>query len=92
MVGIITAAAVYAATMKVTAVNPATDVVTMETAAGHIYEMTGVSDWLVGDLVSLVMDSKGTADVTDDEILDARYAGWWIEEGYAFVYESEVGE
>lgn len=80
-------AATYPATMKVTAINPATDVVTMETATGHVYEMTGVEDYLVGDLVSLIMDDKGTTEITDDEILSARYAGWWIEDGHAYVYE-----
>lgn len=80
-------AATYPATMKVIAINPTTDVVTMETATGHMYEMTGVEDYLVGDLVSLIMDDKGTADITDDEILSAHYAGWWIEDGRAYVYE-----
>lgn len=80
-------AATYPATMKVTEINTTTDVVTMETATGHMYEMTGVEDYLVGDLVSLIMDDKGTADITDDAILDARYAGWWIEDGRAYVYE-----
>lgn len=80
-------AATYPATMKVIAINPATDLVTMKTATGHMYEMTGVEDYLVGDLVSLIMDDKGTADITDDEILSAHYAGWWIEDGHAYVYE-----
>lgn len=77
----------YPATMKVIAINPNADVVTMETATGHMYEMAGVEDYLVGDLVSLIMDDKETADITDDEILSARYAGWWIEDGHAYVYE-----
>ena len=81
-------AATYPATMVVTEINPTTDVVTMETATGHIYEMTGAEDYMVGDLVSLIMDDKGTADITDDEILDARYAGWWIDtDGNIYEYE-----
>ena len=80
-------AATYPATMKVIAISPTTDVVTMETATGHMYEMTGVEDYLVGDLVSLIMDDKETTEIADDEILDARYAGWWIENGMAYIYE-----
>lgn len=76
MINTILALGIYAATMKVTAINPTTDVVTMETATGHMYEMTGVEDWLPGDYVSLIMDDKGTASIEDDEILSAQYSGW----------------
>lgn len=73
-------AATYPATMVVTEINRATDVITMETATGHMYEMTGAEDYMVGDLVSLIMDDKGTQEIADDAILDARYSGWWIED------------
>lgn len=76
MIGLITAATIYAATMKVTEVNLVTDVVTMETATGHEYQMTGCEDWMVGDYASLIMDNKGTAPIEDDEILSAQYSGW----------------
>lgn len=69
-------AAIYPATMKVIAINPTTDVVTMETATGHEYTMTGCEDWLVDDYASLIMDDKGTTSMLDDEILSAQYSGW----------------
>lgn len=65
---------IYAATMKVTAID--NDVVEMETATGFVYEWEGADDYEVGDLVSLIMDSKGTEEIVDDEILSMRYAGW----------------
>ena len=71
-----THAAIYPATMKVIVINPTTDVVTMETATGHAYEMTGVEDYLVGDYASLIMDNNGTPSIEDDIILSAQYSGW----------------
>ena len=78
--------AFYPATMEIT--NISGDVVTMETATGHIYEMTGAEDYMTGDLVSLIMDDNGTPDdVTDDSIVTARYAGYWTEAGNLYSYE-----
>ena len=51
----------YPATMEIT--NISGDVVTMETATGHVYEMTGAEDYMTGDLVALIMDDNGTPDV-----------------------------
>lgn len=76
----------YPATMEIT--NISGDVVTMETATGHIYEMTGAEDYLPGDLVALIMDDNGTPDdITDDAIISARYAGYWTEAGRLYSYE-----
>ena len=33
-------------------------------------------DWLVGDLVSVIFDDMGTEAITDDTIVDVRYAGY----------------
>ncbi len=66
----------YPATMEIT--NISDNVVTMETATGHIFEMSGPEDYEIGDLVSLVMDDNGTPDdITDDSIISARYSGFW---------------
>ena len=34
------------------------------------------ADWDVYDLVSCIMDNKGTATVYDDEVVTAMYAGY----------------
>ena len=73
---IIAAGLIYPATMIVTDVSG--DLVTMETATGFIYQMHA-DDYEKGDLVSLVMFSNGTTDITDDIILTARYSGFYME-------------
>lgn len=72
---IIAAGLIYPATMIVTDVSG--DLVTMETATGFVYQMHA-DDYEKGDLVSLVMFSNGTTDITDDIILAARYSGFYI--------------
>lgn len=72
---IIATGLIYPATMQVTDVT--NDLVTMETATGFVYQMQA-DDYNKGDLVSLVMFSNGTTDITDDIILVARYSGFYI--------------
>lgn len=72
---IIAAGLIYPTTMIVTDVSG--DLVTMETATGFVYQMHA-DDYEKGDLVSLVMFSNGTTDITDDIILTARYSGFYI--------------
>lgn len=72
---IIAAGLIYPTTMQVTDVT--NDLVTMTTATGFVYQMHE-DDYEKGDLVSLVMFSNGTTDITDDIILAARYSGFNI--------------
>jgi len=74
--GLIAAGTIYPAGMIITEVDPAADLVTMETATGHIYQFKGVDDWEPGDLAAVSMYDAGTPGrVQDDEILKARYCG-----------------
>ena len=66
---------VYPATMQVTDISG--DIVTLETATGFVYQMQA-DDFEKGDLVSLVMFSNGTTNITDDIILTARYSGFYL--------------
>lgn len=68
------AAAVYPAAMTVTEIRG--DVVTLETATGHAYQITGAEDWTRGDVAALIMDDNSTPEITDDRIIDARYSGF----------------
>lgn len=72
---IIAAGLIYPATMIVTDVSG--NLVTMETATGFVYQMQA-DDYNKGDLVSLVMFSNGTTNITDDIILTARYSGFYF--------------
>ena len=68
---------IYAATMKVTAIN--NNVLEMETATGIIYEWEGAEDLDVGDCVSVVMYNNGTENVKDDIIVTQPiYSGWTL--------------
>lgn len=67
----------YALTTKVTSVNEETDEVECEDFNGNIWVFKGVSDWCEGDIASLIMDNKGTKDIYDDEIVNARCSGYW---------------
>jgi hypothetical protein len=67
---------VYSNTCIVVNANYETDVVTMSTASGMIYEFEGIEDYWYGDLVSVTFWNNGTMnDVTDDVILSTKYAG-----------------
>lgn len=58
-------------------VEPEMDLVTMTTANGNMFSWYADSSdcWMLNDLASCIMDSKGTEYVTDDEVLLAHYAG-----------------
>jgi hypothetical protein len=70
---------IYPQTIVVTDVDYSTDVVTIETATGFVYKFTGTEDYCENDLVSCIMFSNGTADITDDMILSVRYSGFYMD-------------
>lgn len=75
---IIAAGLIYPTTMQVTDIDYNNDVVTVETATGFVYQFEGTEDYTEVDLVSCIMFSNGTADITDDMILSVRYSGFYI--------------
>ena len=58
-------------------IEPDTDLVTITTANGNMFAWYADSSdcWMLNDLASCLMDSKGTEIVYDDEVLLAHYAG-----------------
>lgn len=76
---IIAAGLIYPATMQVTDIDYNNDVVTIETATGFVYQFTGTEDYSENDLVSCIMFSNGTTDITDDVILTVRYSGFYMD-------------
>ena len=57
-------------------VEPEVDLVTITCSNGNMFSWyADAGDYEVSDLVSCLMDSKGTKYVTDDEVLLAHYAG-----------------
>lgn len=53
------------------------DTVSVETSTGNLFEFYGSEDWFVGDIVSMIMDSCGTTEITDDMIIAVKYSGVW---------------
>lgn len=68
---------IYPKSMIIIAIDRETDIVTLSTCSGLIYEFYGVQDYDEGDIVALIMDDNGTEDdVRDDIILAHQYCGW----------------
>ena len=67
---------VYPLTTVVVALDAENDVVTCQTISGLLFEFYGVEDWQVGDIASMIMDTRGTEIVLDDIILEVKYDGW----------------
>jgi hypothetical protein len=57
-------------------VDKAGDVILIEDLAGHRWIYGGAEDWLEGDMISMIMDSRGTEQIKDDEIVKIQYEGW----------------
>lgn len=69
----------YALTTCVVEVDRDNDIVTCEDSNGNLWEFYGCEDWQEGDCASLLMNSKGTTSIKDDEIIGARYNSWELE-------------
>ena len=68
---------IYPATAVVTNIDYDSDTFTVTKANGHVYEVEGVEDLQVGDVMSLLMFNNFTGtDTTDDEVISARYSGF----------------
>lgn len=67
----------YPKTMKVVDIQE--DIVTVKDANGFIFQFEGAEDWMIGDFCSCIMDSKGTEEILDDEIIEKRYSGFFEE-------------
>lgn len=66
--------AVYPSTAVVVSVDRENDVVTCIDGNGEEWQFTEADDWFVGDLISMLMNDKGTPSIYDDEIVSVRYS------------------
>lgn len=62
---------------EVQEVDKDTDLVTMTCTNGNQFSwyVDSTDDWCINDLASCIMNSNGTDEVYDDEIVDAHYVG-----------------
>ena len=66
----------YPRTAFVTSLDYMTDCVIVTDWAGMEWEFTGVEDWQIDDIVSVMMDDNNTPDnIYDDIIILALYGG-----------------
>lgn len=65
----------YPQTAKIVEVDRSEDTVTAMDSTGNLWVFNGCEDWEVDDFASLLMNSKGTSTIFDDEIVMTRYAG-----------------
>lgn len=67
----------YPKTGIVTALSAQDDLVVVRDACGQLWCFSGMEDWEVGDVASMIMDDMGTETIYDDQVLKARYAGYF---------------
>lgn len=66
----------YATIGLVTSIDYEKDIVTVEDADGQLWDFYGAEDFEEGGTVAMILNSKGTAKVTDDEVVSARLIEW----------------
>ena len=60
----------------VVSVNHETDVVVFEDFNGLRWGFKGAEDWMVDDIIAVIMNDQGTETIFDDEIVDVKYCGY----------------
>jgi hypothetical protein len=68
----------YANTAVVTEVDKANNLVTVEDCNGNTWQFTETEDWEFADTCSMLMDNKGTQNVSDDEIIQITYCSFEV--------------
>lgn len=69
----------YPETFIVVAVDQDHDFITLQDFNGYTWNWNGCDDWMIGDIASAIMDSKGTEAIQDDEIIELKYSGYIAE-------------
>ena len=67
---------VYPKTFVVSACDLDDDKVFIVDANGNEWAISGIEDWMEGDVASAIMSDNGTPEIYDDAILDIRYSGY----------------
>ena len=68
----------YAMTTVIVEINDECKLITCQDFNGNEWCFTDCKgDWVVGDIVSMVMYDRNTPIIYDDEIISVRYDGWF---------------
>jgi hypothetical protein len=65
----------YPRTAIVYSFDTVSDTVKVIDFAGEMWEFYGIEDWMIGDIVSMMMYDNNTESIYDDEIVEIRYSG-----------------
>lgn len=65
----------YPRTAIVYSFDTKSDTVKVIDFAGEMWEFTEIDDWMIGDIVSMMMYDNNTSLIYDDEIVEIRYSG-----------------
>ncbi len=71
---------VYPETLIITEINRESDTLVAKTFIGFEYVLKGIEDYEVNDGISAIMFNNFTANVSDDVIIEAKYAAWRLED------------
>lgn len=67
----------YAQGFIVSDINIDSDLVTIKTSTGVIYQFFGIEDWEINDhCVCLMFNNFTSKDIMDDKIINIRYCGF----------------
>ena len=67
----------YAQEFIVSDINIDSDLVTIKTSTGVIYQFFGIEDWEINDHCACLMFNNFTSkDIMDDKIINIRYCGF----------------
>ena len=69
----------YPRTAVVVEIDRPNDTVVCEDSVGMLWAFYGADDWELDDCVSLILDSRGTDIIYDDDIVSVRYSAFRVE-------------
>ena len=69
-------AEMYPQVMLIVEADREEDIIILEDFNGNQWVWEGVEDWMVGDVVAVLMDDNNTKDITDDVMMELKYCGW----------------
>jgi hypothetical protein len=67
---------IYPKSGYVIEVDRENDTVTFVDSMGEAWTFSGAEDWAKGDGIVVIMDTMGTENIYDDEIIEVRYERW----------------
>ena len=69
----------YPLTTRVIQIDEDSDCVSVEDCMGNLYSFIGIEEWETDMTCTVIMDSKGTETIDDDEIVSVRYSSFLID-------------